>query len=517
MYRDPAGEPALAVEPFPNVVGADPSPFADAPPPEAAAAPAAPTDGFEPLGLPIGLRHTLLKLGHATPTPVQAAAIPVLREGHDLLVSAQTGSGKTAAFLLPALERLAEPSTGPRGAPRVLVLAPTRELALQVEQCAVRYGRGMRRLRTVSLIGGAPFGPQLRRLSEGVDLVVATPGRLADHLQRGRVDLSAVGLLVLDEADRMLDMGFVDEIVAICERLPASRQTVLFSATLDTRIESVAARVTRTPRRIRVGDSVEAGELTQRVHHADDLHHKLALLDAILAGADVAQAIVFASTKAAADELAMRLRDGGLAAAALHGDLPQSSRDRVVRQLRQGHIGVLVATDVAARGIDVPTISHVVNFDLPMKAEDYVHRIGRTARAGRPGTSVTLVGSRDRRQLASIERLLQTRIPVAVLPGLEPRFAPPRRTGATGPARGAGARPHGAGPRGGGPWGAGPSGGTPGRHGAARHDGGGRHDAGRRHDGASRGDPGSRGDAGGRGDAGPHARRPSGPPRRRTD
>jgi superfamily II DNA/RNA helicase len=413
MLRDPAGEAVLALEPCP---------------PCAPEAPVGTTDpAFAALGLSPGLQHTLLKLGHETPTPVQQAAIPLLREGHDLLVSAQTGSGKTAAFLLPALERLSAPGTGPRGAPRVLVLAPTRELAMQVEQAALRYGRGLRRLRTVSLIGGAPFGPQLRRLSEGVDLVVATPGRLADHLERGRVDLSAVELLVLDEADRMLDMGFVDEIVAICARLPAARQTVLFSATLDDRIQTVAARVTRTPRRIEVGVQVDAGELTQRVHHVDDLRHKLALLDAILTGPGVAQAIVFASTKVATDELAMRLRDAGLPAAALHGDMPQTARDRVVRQLRQGRIGVLVATDVAARGIDVPTISHVINFDLPMKPEDYVHRIGRTARAGRSGTSVTLVGARDRRQLASIERMLQTRIPVAVLPGLEPRSAPARR------------------------------------------------------------------------------------------
>ena len=472
MFRDPAGEPVLAVEP--TTTDAGPLPCGAA---------TAPADGFAALGLPLGLRHTLQKLGHETPTPVQAATIPVLRDGADLLVSAQTGSGKTAAFLLPALERLAEPPAGPRGAPRVLVLAPTRELALQVEQAALRYGRGLRRLRTVSLIGGAPFGPQLRRLADGVDLVVATPGRLADHLQRGRVDLSAVGLLVLDEADRMLDMGFVDEIAAICARLPASRQTVLFSATLDARIETVAARVTRAPRRIEVRDREDAGELTQRVHHVDDLRHKLALLDSILAGGDVAQAIVFASTKVAADELAMRLRDAGREAAALHGDMPQSARDRVVRQLRQGRLGVLVATDVAARGIDVPTISHVVNFDLPMKPEDYVHRIGRTARAGRPGTSVTLVGARDRRALAAIERLLQARIPVAVVPGLEPRFeprfSPPRRSAA------------GEGPRGTAP------------HRSAVPAGSGGPGAGRA--GTPRRDPGPRG------------RRPATAPRRRTD
>lgn len=417
MFRDPVGEPDLA------------SPTASAPSPDSG--PSAPTacatTGFGALGLPVGLLHTLSRLGHDTPTPVQQAAIPLVRDRLDLLVSAQTGSGKTATFLLPALERLAQPGPGPRGAPRVLVLTPTRELALQVEQAALRYGRGLRRLRTVSLIGGAPFGPQLRSLADGVDLVVATPGRLVDHMTRGRIDLSAIDLLVLDEADRMLDMGFVDDIVAICARLPAARQTVLFSATLDARIESVAARVTRAPRRIEVGLREDAGTLTQRVHHVDDLHHKLALLDALLNAGDVSQAIVFAATRVAADELALRLRDAGLPAAALHGDMPQSARDRVVRQLRQGRVGILVATDVAARGIDVPTISHVINFDLPMKAEDYIHRIGRTARAGRSGTSITLVTARDRRLLASIERLLQTRLPVSVIPGLEPRALPPRR------------------------------------------------------------------------------------------
>jgi len=453
MFRDPVGEPVLAMDSIPPAI--EPASLdvrAEASPPAAASADAPATEvvnGFAALGLSPGLVATLQKLQHEQPTPVQRATIPTLSDGHDLLVSAQTGSGKTAAFLLPALERLAQPGTGARGAPRILVLAPTRELALQVEQAALRYGRGLRRLRTACLIGGAPFGPQLRRLADGVDLVVATPGRLGDHLQRGRVDLSAVELLVLDEADRMLDMGFVDEIKAICERLPAHRQTVLFSATIDGRIEAVAAGVTRTPQRIRVDADVDAGELTQRVHHVDDLRHKLALLDAILSGGDVAQAIVFASTKVAADELAIRLRDGGREAAALHGDMQQSARDRVVRQLRAGRIAVLVATDVAARGIDVPTISHVINFDLPMKAEDYIHRIGRTGRAGRAGTSVTLVGARDRRLLAAIERLLDTRIPVAVVPGLEPRFAPPRRSvggDRSGPPRGApgaGAREHG--------------------------------------------------------------------------
>jgi superfamily II DNA/RNA helicase len=490
MYRDPALDPgpdstafiaadlpALHLQP-----AGDPSVEAPAvadgqvPP----SAPQSPVEsGFTPLGLSAATIVTLSRLGHETPTPVQCRTIPLMLEGHDLMVSAETGSGKTGAFLLPALQRLAEPPANGRGAPRVLVLAPTRELALQVEQAALRYGRHLRRLRTVCLIGGAPFGPQLRRLSEGVDLVVATPGRLGDHLERGRIDLSSVGLLVLDEADRMLDMGFVDEIVAICGKLPATRQTVLFSATLDGKISSVASLVTRSPRRVEVSAQLDASTLTQVVHYVDHLQHKLQVLDAILARPEVSQAIVFAGTKVAAEELAMRLRDDGRSAAALHGDMQQVARDRVVRNLRQGRVAILVATDVAARGIDVPTISHVINFDLPMKAEDYVHRIGRTARAGRSGISITLVGARDRRLLAGIERLIQSTIPVDVVPGLEPRSQPtrPRRPG--------------------GEYRAGPP----------------------RPASAGRGGPGGSGgyrSAGDRGDGAP-ARRPAGPPRRRTD
>jgi len=491
MYRDPARDPGLDSTSFiagdlpaieihsivETLAAADTLAVLEAPAeaPVTPAAAAAAESGFAHLGLSAATVMTLTRLGHETPTPVQLQTIPLMLAGHDLLVSAETGSGKTGAFLLPALQRLAEPAANGRGAPRVLVLAPTRELALQVEQSAMLYGRHLRKLRTVCLIGGAPFGPQLRRLAEGVDLVVATPGRLADHMQRGRIDLSSVQLLVLDEADRMLDMGFVDEIHAIAAKLPATRQTVLFSATLDGKIGTVASQVTRSPRRVEISSQLDASTLTQVVHYVDHLQHKLQVLDAILARPDVTQAIVFAGTKVAAEELAMRLRDDGRSAAALHGDMQQVARDRVVRNLRQGRIGILVATDVASRGIDVPTISHVINFDLPMKAEDYVHRIGRTARAGRSGTSITLVGARDRRLLSGIERLLQSTIPVDVVPGLEPRALPPRPRRTGGEYR---AAP--------------PRSGTGGR-------------------------PTTRSGPGGDHRDGPPSRRPSGPPRRRTD
>jgi superfamily II DNA/RNA helicase len=393
---------------------------------------------FASLGLAAPLLQALQSLGHDAPTAVQARVVPTMIAGADVLVSSPTGSGKTGAYLLPALQRMLAARTAAEGAdapaagaerrprtgrarPRALVIAPTRELAMQIEKAALGYGRHVRPFHTVSLIGGAPFGPQLRRLADGVDLIVATPGRLVDHLERGRLDLGGIELLVLDEADRMLDMGFVDDILGICTKLPADRQTVLFSATLDGRVAEVARRVTRSPQRIEVGVALDRSQLTQVVHFADHLSHKHRLLDALLQSEGMHQAVIFASTKASAEELSIRLRDAGYPAAALHGDMPQHARNRVVQQLRSGDIGVLVATDVASRGIDIPSISHVINFDLPMKAEDYVHRIGRTARAGRNGTSVTLVTARDRRNLADIERLMDERIPVAVIPGLEPR------------------------------------------------------------------------------------------------
>jgi superfamily II DNA/RNA helicase len=424
---------------------------------------------FASLGLHAPLLDALRALDHEAPTAVQSRVLPTVISGSDVLVSSPTGSGKTGAYLLPALQRLLaartpapeatdavpasadatpaarRPRTG-RARPRTLVLAPTRELALQIEKAALAYGRFVRPFHTVALIGGAPFGPQMRRLGDGVDLIVATPGRFVDHLERGRLDLGAIDLLVLDEADRMLDMGFVDDIIGICERLPAERQTVLFSATLGGRVAEVARQVTRAAERIEVGVSIDRSQLTQVVHYADHLTHKHRLLDALLQSDGMHQAVIFAGTKASAEELSIRLRDAGYPAAALHGDMPQRARNHVVQLLRNGDIGVLVATDVASRGIDVPTISHVINFDLPMKAEDYVHRIGRTARAGRNGTSVTLVTQRDRRNLAGIERLMDQRIPVAVIPGLEPRdrqSGPPRGGYAS-----AGARPGPAGGRG---------------------------------------------------------------------
>jgi len=379
---------------------------------------------FSTLGLHSSLVETLAALGYTEPTAVQRAAIPAVLAGGDLLVSSQTGSGKTAAFMLPALERLlaARAPGAPRGGsgPRVLVLAPTRELALQVQKATHGYG-ARQRLRTACLVGGVSYGPQLKQLSRPVDIVIATPGRLKDHLARGRVDFAGLELLVLDEADRMLDMGFQEDIDAIVARAPAARQTLLFSATLDGVVGRLARRVTRDARRIDIArETARAPKIEQRALYADDLAHKNRLLDVILRDVDLKQALVFTATKRSAEELSGTLARQGFAAGALHGDMRQRERNTTLQHLRDGRMRVLVATDVAARGIDVPGITHVINFDAPRQAEDYVHRIGRTGRAGRTGIALTLLSHRERHLVRDIERYTGAALRVAVIPGHEP-------------------------------------------------------------------------------------------------
>jgi superfamily II DNA/RNA helicase len=382
---------------------------------------------FEELDLVPPLLQALAECGYAEPTPIQAQTIPLLLAGRDVIASAQTGTGKTAAFILPALQRLA--GQGPRAAPKrrnvgvpgVLVLAPTRELAQQVATQSARYGQNLR-LRTVCVFGGAPYPPQNREIERGVDVLVATPGRLMDHIERGRIDLSSLQILVLDEADRMLDMGFQEDVDRICALAPAARQTVLFSATFDGAIGRLAARLTRDAARIDAraeGSSPIAIE--QRVHFADDRAHKYRLLDRLLADVGPGQSIIFMSTKRDAEALANKLQDEGHTAAALHGDMHQRERDRTLTKLRRGGVRTLVATDVAARGIDVPGVSQVINFDLPRQAENYVHRIGRTGRAGAAGIAVSLANPMERGTLRQIERYTGLAIPAHVIPGLEPR------------------------------------------------------------------------------------------------
>jgi superfamily II DNA/RNA helicase len=380
---------------------------------------------FSELGLDPLILKSVLAAGYENATPVQQQAIPAALTGRDLLVSSHTGSGKTAAFMLPSIQRmLAEPTVKSMG-PRVLVLTPTRELALQVEKAAMTYGKDMRRFRTACLVGGAPYGLQLKRLSQPVDVVVATPGRLIDHLERGKIDFSRLEVLVLDEADRMLDMGFVDDIKAIAARCPAARQTLLFSATLDGVVGNLARELTRDAQRIEI-EAVphKESKIEQRLLFADNMDHKNRLLDALLRDVEMTQAIVFASTKRSTEEISDLLADSGFASDALHGDMQQGQRNRALQRLREGRTKVLVATDVAARGIDVAGISHVINFDLPRQAEDYVHRIGRTGRAGRTGIAVSFAGMREGGLVKNIERYTGNRIEVHTLPGLEPTQKP---------------------------------------------------------------------------------------------
>ena len=376
---------------------------------------------FSNLGLNPAILKAIETSGYPAPTPVQTASIPAALEGHDLLVSSHTGSGKTAAFLLPSLQRLSQPSAQPGKGPRILVLTPTRELALQVEKAAATYGRGLNRLRTVCLVGGSPYAQQLRGLRDAVDIVVATPGHLMDHMQSGRIEFSRLEVLILDEADRMLDMGFIDDIQSIVDKTPATRQTLLFSATLDGVVGSLARKLTRNPQRIEVATPTQReGNIDQRLLFADNFSHKHKLLDSLLRDTELQQALIFTATKRGADDLAENLFAQGYAVDALHGDMQQSKRTRTLQRLRDGRTRILVATDVAARGIDVAGITHVINFDLPRQAEDYVHRIGRTGRAGRTGFAVTLVNHSEKHLVRNIERYTGQTVRIDVIAGLEP-------------------------------------------------------------------------------------------------
>jgi len=383
---------------------------------------------FSTLGLDPSLLATLAALGYAAPTPVQREAIPAAIAGGDLLVSSQTGSGKTAAFLLPALQRLYAPATAPGIGPRILVLTPTRELALQVQKAAHGYG-STQRMRTASVVGGMPYGLQLKQLSRPVDIVIATPGRLKDHMDRRTVSLGRVELLVLDEADRMLDMGFQEEIDAIVARIPKERQTLLFSATLDGIVGHLAQRVTRSAKRIAIARVAETRpDITQHALVADNDAHKVRMLDTLLRESDVDQTLVFTATKRSAEELSGSLLGKGFDVGALHGDMRQRERSQMLQRLRDGKMKVLVATDVAARGIDVPGINLVVNYDAPRQAGDYVHRIGRTGRAGRAGVAVTFLGHGDRHLVRQIERFTGNVVSMMVIPGLEPAAYRKRET-----------------------------------------------------------------------------------------
>ena len=375
---------------------------------------------FADLNLDKNILSAVRSEGYESPTPIQAQAIPFALEGRDIMASAQTGSGKTAAFLLPTLQRLTKRSEKPGKGPRALVLTPTRELAAQVEKNALAYAKNMRWFRTVSIVGGASFGYQTRALSKPVDLIVATPGRLMDLMQSGKVDFARLEVLILDEADRMLDMGFIDDIETIVEATPTDRQTLLFSATWDGAVGKLARKLTKNPEVVEVERVDDQGKIEEQLLYCDDMRHKNRLLDHILRDANIDQCVIFTSTKAMTEVIADDLYEKGFAANCLHGDMPQGWRNRTLMDLRKGRCKILVATDVAARGIDVPTITHVINYDLPKQAEDYVHRIGRTGRAGRTGIAITFAEVNEYVKVHKIEKYIGRKLPELTIEGMEP-------------------------------------------------------------------------------------------------
>lgn len=381
---------------------------------------------FEELQLTPPLLKALAQCGHISPTPVQAQAIPKALAGRNLIVSAQTGTGKTAAFVLPALQGLSAKPPVRKTGPRVLVVTPTRELADQVTQATRSYGKYLS-VSSLAIFGGTPFSEQMRSLSKSPDMIIATPGRLLDYMNRGRIDLSHLELFVLDEADRMLDMGFIEDVERISAAVPADCQTLLFAATVGETMTKTAQRFIKNPERIQIAPGqVTHDTIEQRLLLADDLQHKIRLLHHFCDDKALTKAIIFSATKGDADSLARDLKARGYLAAALHGDMRQYARNRTMTKMRSGKIRLLVATDVAARGLDVRGISHIINFDLPRFAEDYVHRIGRTGRAGESGIAVSFASPGDLPYINRIERYLRQNLPLHIIPGLEPATQHPR-------------------------------------------------------------------------------------------
>jgi ATP-dependent RNA helicase RhlE len=421
---------------------------------------------FESLGLAPTLLRALAEQGYAEPTPIQAAAIPVVLEGHDLLAAAQTGTGKTAAFALPLLQRLADAPAGSRK-PRVLVLTPTRELAAQIDDNLRAYARYLK-VRSAVIFGGVGMSPQVNALRRGVDVVIATPGRLIDHMQQRTVDLSGIDVLVLDEADRMLDMGFLPALKRILSALPASRQTLLFSATFAAPIKALAMQFMHQPREVSVTPPNTVTQLVTHHVHPVDAARKRDLLLHVLSEDSRRQTLVFSRTKHGADKLVKFLEASGLRAAAIHGNKSQNARTRALADFKSGRVTVLVATDIAARGIDIDQLPVVINHDLPMVAEDYVHRIGRTGRAGSEGLALSLVSHDESGLLRDIRKLLDQDIAITEVAGFEPSAPLRLDAGAPRPKQGqrqprpprqggpSSARPHGHGaPNGGNPHAAG--------------------------------------------------------------
>lgn len=379
---------------------------------------------FENLNLHPALLKAIKGENFTKPTPIQEQAIPQILAGNDLRASAQTGTGKTAAFILPALQLLTVPSTLPGRGPRVVVLVPTRELAMQVAEESIKFGKFLQKAKTVCIYGGQPYPIQNRQLSRPYEVLIATPGRLIDQMERGRIDFSRVEMFVLDEADRMLDMGFLEPVEQIAAALPATRQTLMFSATLSGSVHRLFKYQSAKSIEISIAPEKREVNIDQRLLYVDGLKHKYRLLDHLLKDPEMGQTIVFTGTKRHADELADELSAKGFETAALHGDMNQRQRTRTIARFREGAFQILVATDVAARGIDVQNITHVINFELPMSAEDYVHRIGRTGRAGAKGTALSFAARQETHLLKRIQQLTGQTMTPHVIPGLEPALPP---------------------------------------------------------------------------------------------
>ena len=373
---------------------------------------------FESLGLAPALLRALAEQGYAEPTPIQAGAIPVVLAGHDLLAAAQTGTGKTAAFSLPLLQHLSTTEPARKQRPRALVLTPTRELAAQINDNVRAYGKHLR-VSSAVIFGGVSMGPQIQALRRGTDIVIATPGRLVDHMQQRTIDLSGVEVLVLDEADRMLDMGFLPSLKRIISALPKQRQTLLFSATFAPEIKALAMQFMQSPQEVSVtpANSV-ANTVSHQVHPVDGTRKRDLLLH-VLSQDSRRQTLVFSRTKHGADKLVRYLEQSGLRAAAIHGNKSQNARTKALADFKNGRITVLVATDIAARGIDIDQLPIVINYDLPMVAEDYVHRIGRTGRAGASGIALSLVCHEESGLLRDIRKLLNQDIAINEVAGFE--------------------------------------------------------------------------------------------------
>lgn len=375
---------------------------------------------FSQLGLSAELLRATEKQGYQEATPIQQQAIPLILEGHDLLAGAQTGTGKTAGFTLPLLQRLqAAAPQGHRRSVRALILVPTRELAAQVAESVKNYGRFLP-FSSAVIFGGVSINPQITQLRRGVDIVIATPGRLLDHMERGTIRLDGVETLVLDEADRMLDMGFIRDIRKVLKAIPLQRQNLLFSATFSNEIKQLAGELLNNPMEIQVARQSIAAEQISQVVHPVDRGRKRELLSYMIGAGNWRQVLVFTRTKHLANRLCQQLQQDGLSAAAIHGNKSQGARTRALDEFKKGEIRILVATDIAARGLDIEQLPHVVNFELPNVAEDYVHRIGRTGRAGLDGEAVSLVCVDEKKLLADIEKLLRKDIEKIVIPGFEP-------------------------------------------------------------------------------------------------